>query len=324
MAQSKLIDRLAGMSPRILVVGDIMLDHNRIAAATRISPEAPVPVLLNPRSEFRLGGAGAVAAMCAALGAEVCLSGIVGDDPPGRRVLALLDGCGVRFTGSVSSMRITTTKERIIGVASGRHQQQLGRVDCEQTEPLEPAQVQQLVRSFPLQNDIILVADYDKGVCVPDILQDLVRRDARVLVDPPRQADWLKYRGCAAIVPNRDEATGMSPAAMISDLKLRAVIVKQDQDGAVLYERGQPPWSIAAHVRRVHDVTGAGDQFLAVLGLWLAHDAGWREAVTWANCAAGLQVERQGCVPVTFQELCDAMDTAKRVDSVGPRLAAAG
>ena len=111
---------------------------------------------------------------------------------------------------------------------------------------------------------------------------------------------------------------------MIRELKLRAAIVKQDQDGAILYERGQPPWPIAAHVRRVHDVTGAGDQFLAVLGLFLARGATWREAVTWANCAAGWQVEQQGCVPITFEELSHAMDTSERTASTGPRLAAAG
>ena len=126
---------------RVLVVGDVMLDIYRIATATRISPEAPVPILLNPRTEYRLGGAGAVAAMCRALGADVTLIGVIGCDRNGETVRELVDSLGITCKLSNSpAPRPTTAKERICAVASGQHRQQLGRLDTEQTSAISPGE----------------------------------------------------------------------------------------------------------------------------------------------------------------------------------------
>lgn len=324
MSQSKPLLRSLSSVPRILVIGDIMLDHYRIGDAVRISPEAPVPILLNPRSEFRLGGAGAVATMCATLGAEVFLCGIIGDDPSGQIVTRLLQAAGIAFTGARTTSRVTTTKERVVGIASGRHQQQLARIDQEQTQPLDQELTEAVIDGSRGPFQIVLVADYAKGVCCPDVLAAIRQPGVEILVDPPRDADWTRYRGCTAIVPNRHEAAGHAPRDALAQLDLQAVIVKQDQDGAELFLPHQPAYAVAAHVRQVHDVTGAGDQFLAVLGYLRAIGCDWVSALTWANCAAGLQVEKQGCVPVTWEELEDAMHTARRTDPTVWPLAAAG
>ena len=312
MPQSKRTCHNPATAPRILVVGDIMLDHYRIGDAPRISPEAPVPVLLNPRSEFRLGGAAAVATMCATLGAQVSLTGVLGDDPSGQIVRRLLQKDGVTFTGAMSANRVTTTKERVVGIASGRHQQQLARIDQEQTEPLDGQLAQSVIDGARGAPQIVLIADYAKGVCCPQVIAAVQQLGVEVLVDPPRDAAWTKYRGCTAIIPNRQEAADYAPRDLLEQLALQAVIVKRDQDGAELFLPRQPSHPVAAHVRQVHDVTGAGDQFLAVLGYLRAIGSDWLQALIWANGAAGLQVEKQGCVPVTWEELNDAMRTTRR------------
>lgn len=296
----------------VLVIGDIMLDIYRIGEATRISPEAPVPVLLNPTTEYHLGGAGAVAAMCAALGAEVFLTGILGDDANGRHARLLLDSAGVRFIGVTTKTRVTTTKERICGVASGRHRQQLGRVDCEDASPISAdlaAQLASTMHQFQRDPpDIILASDYAKGVCVAEVLNSVRRIDAPALVDPPKHRDWELYRGWHGIVPNREEANGQSAAAIRSGFGLEAAIVKLDEQGCAVsvredgFEIGGEQL-IPARKRALHDVTGAGDQFLTVLGCARASGADWFTAAELANVAAGLQVERHGCTPVTVNEL---------------------
>lgn len=313
--QFELLNRLRGV--RVLVVGDVMLDHYRVGQATRISPEAPVPVLLNPCDEFRLGGAGAVAAMCAALRADVRLAGIIGEDSGGRQVSRLLDEAGVRFLGEQSAQRVTTTKERICGVSGGRHRQQLGRIDCEDDGPLPRDCMYSLCRTIDGlaadPPDVVLVTDYAKGVVSPEVAEVCHELCDLSIADPPRAGDWLKYQYFGCIVPNREEAGERSAEQIRSTLRTRAAIVKLDQDGCRLNsaERSGATVTIAAKARAVHDVTGAGDQFLAVLGCVKAIGGSWLEAAELANLAAGLQVERLGCVPVTIDELMHEIGLGK-------------
>lgn len=306
---SSAVAKIRSKRPKILVVGDVMLDHYRIGEAVRISPEAPVPILLNPREEFRLGGAAAVGAMCAALGAEVALIGTVGDDASGERLLKQLADYDVSFAGLVTADRVTTTKERICGIASGRHRQQLGRIDTEDDRPL-PIQIQRVLCDT-IQGTVddpagaLLVADYAKGVVTPEVAAAC--RDAchLTIADPPRNGNWDMYWQFSCVVPNREEARDQSARQIRVALKTQAAIVKLDQDGCELNETGILDQSVrlGALARSVHDVTGAGDQFLAVLGCLRACGADWHQAAELANVAAGMQVERQGCVPVTFEEL---------------------
>lgn len=293
-------------SKRILIVGDVMLDVYRIATATRISPEAPVPVLLNPRAEYRLGGAGAVAAMCKDLGAVVDLVGVVGFDGPGEvirnRLMAL--GIGDKLF-SMPAPRPTTVKERICAVASGRHRQQLGRIDTECTEPIGRQTACAIANLIPKleKYDAIIIADYHKGVCLDRIIQACRDTETPVFVDPPKGCDWQKYYGVECLVPNREEANGKSAYQISRCLNVNAVVIKRDEDGCELYYRYQGVQRFPARTRIIHDVTGAGDQFIATLACAQSTGLDWAASTQLANAAAGLQVERHGCVPVTLDEL---------------------
>ncbi len=308
-----LLERLS--NAKILVVGDVMLDHYRIAEATRISPEAPVPVLLNARDEYRLGGAAAVAAMCAALGAETRLVGVVGLDRSGETVRELVEKSGVKsLLLSAPYPRPTTVKERICGVASGRHRQQLARLDTECTTAI-PASLEgaiaNLIRSMD-PPDVILIADYAKGVLTPAVARVCVGAGCMTIVDPPREGDWGSYRGVTCLVPNRQEAAGCEAGEIRDRCQSAAAVVKLDEEGC------QVSWDtdvgdrcqrrLPARARAVHDVTGAGDNFLAVLGCARASGWAWPVAAELANLAAGLQVERHGCVPVSLDELREELD----------------
>ena len=309
MDQLDTVRQIAGV--RILVVGDVMLDVYRIATATRISPEAPVPVLLNPETEHRLGGAGAVAAMCQALGATVGLIGCIGFDLAGEHVRGLcgLQGIGDRLF-NVAAPRPTTTKERICGVASGRHRQQLGRIDTECTDPISngtATAIAELIGRLE-KPDAIIIADYAKGVCVDKIIQACRDTEAPVFVDPPRDMDWQKYYGASCVVPNREEAGGKSGYDLCRQVNCQAVVVKLDEDGCELAQRHQPAERFPSRPRAVHDVTGAGDQFIATLACARAAGLDWADATQLANTAAGLQVERHGCVPVTWHTLREELE----------------
>ncbi|MDB5384764.1 MAG: D-heptose-phosphate adenylyltransferase [Planctomycetaceae bacterium] len=298
---------------KVLVLGDLILDVYHVGNASRISPEAPIPILLNPTTEYRLGGAAAVAAMCAALGANVSLVGVTGADRNGTTVRTLAELAGVSLVATVDSTRPTTTKERICGIASGRHRQQLGRMDHESTEPLnrvtEASLCEIIHGALDCNPDIILVSDYGKGVCGETIVLQLQSVFQKVIVDPPKVSGWFeKYKGVSCVVPNRQEAAGYSARQIQIRLGSDAVVVKLDEEGCELccYDAPHDAYS-GAHIptqsKAVHDVTGAGDQFLATLGCARAVGVEWFAAAQLANRTAGVQVERHGCVPVTPGEL---------------------
>lgn len=300
----EVLSRIAGL--KVLVVGDAILDVYTIADAVRISPEAPVPVLLNPRTEYRPGGAAAVAMMCAALGAETVLLGVTGNDRDGQHLINLLESFGVGCYLIGDDARPTTRKERICAVASGKHRQQLARLDTESAIPVchdLSARIAGMIRELE-DIDLLLVADYDKGLMTADIAMACVDAPSLTIVDPPKSRSWDKYRHASCLVPNREEANGSTPLDLVAEYNLAAAVVKLDQDGCQLQDDISPlTHALDARVRAVHDVTGAGDQFLAVLGCAKAAGASWLGAAELANAAAGLQVERHGCVPVNRFEL---------------------
>lgn len=305
-----IVERFRGV--RVLVIGDVMLDIYRVGNATRISPEAPVPVLLNPSTEYRLGGAASVAAMCAALGADVSLVGVVGNDPNGERLVSMLVAAGITWRGITDRTRCSTTKERICAIASGRHRQQLGRLDTEDTGPLDVRVLAMLdgetTSAMGGRPDIVLISDYAKGVCALEIVANPLSWAVETIVDPPHAGDWNKYRGAACMVPNREESQQSPPSLLANKYDLEACVIKLDEEGCRLHDNTtlttQP---ILSRARAVHDVTGAGDEFLAVLGLARAVGTSWLNAATLANTAAGLQVERHGCDPVTIEGLKAAL-----------------
>ena len=317
-----LVQRLG--QPRVLVVGDLMLDRYVWGDAERISQEAPVILLHADRREERLGGASSVASMLRALGARVSLAGVVGNDEGGGRLRQILTDLGIDREGVVTDAdRPTTVKERYIGRAQHRHPQQMIRVDYEDRRPVSEeiaAQLGTAINQLLRKADIVLISDYDKGVCTPKVLAGLIAGaralGLRVLTDPIRSQDYRKYHGCSAVTPNRLEAslaTGrhlQTPAQIFEaagqlreQLDLEAAIITLDKDGMALVHKDGRHKSFPTRPRQVYDITGAGDMVLSVLGMALATGADYEPAIALANIAGGLEVEKIGVATVTRDEI---------------------
>ena len=310
--------------PRLLVVGDLILDRYIWGDAERISQEAPVPLLRADTREHRLGGAASVATMLATLGAEVHLVGGVGRDPEAGHVRRLLDDLGIDHSAVVElDDRPTTLKERYIGRAQDRHPQQMIRVDYETRDPL-PARVEaDLIARLPQAvagADVVLISDYDKGVCTPKLLRSLIaacrKQGVRVVADPIRGSDYARYAGVHCMTPNRLEAglaTGRTirteadaieaGRTLISRLGMDSILVTLDRDGMALVRADGRTEIVPTRPRQVYDITGAGDMVLAIVGLCLAAGADYDEAAALGNVAGGLEVEKIGVALLTRQEI---------------------
>jgi D-beta-D-heptose 7-phosphate kinase/D-beta-D-heptose 1-phosphate adenosyltransferase len=318
----ELVQRLG--QPRVLVVGDVMLDRYVWGDAERISQEAPVILLHADKREERLGGASSVATMLRALGARVTLAGVVGDDVDGGRIREILTDLEIDHDTVLSDRgRPSTVKERYIGRAQHRHPQQIVRVDYELRDALPAAVESELAKRVDAavrQADVVLISDYDKGVCTPRLLAALVTaaqgRGLRVLADPIRGRDYGKYRGCSAMTPNRLEAglaTGRvlanteqaldAAAELQQQLDLEAAIVTLDKDGMALAHRNGLRRHFPTRPRHVYDISGAGDMVMSVLGMALAAGADYEPAIRLANIAGGLEVEKIGVATVTRDEM---------------------
>jgi D-beta-D-heptose 7-phosphate kinase/D-beta-D-heptose 1-phosphate adenosyltransferase len=322
-------DDLAGLvarlgQPRVLVIGDVMLDRYVWGDAARISQEAPVILLQADRREERLGGASSVAMMLAALGARVTLAGVVGDDAAGREARALAEGMGIDCEPVLADPgRPTTVKERYIGRAQHRHPQQMLRVDFEVRDRLSAEVEAELSAHLARQTrraDVVLISDYDKGVCTPGLLASALSharaRGVRTVADPVRGGDYRKYHGCSAITPNRLEA-GLATGRTIHTLAdayqagrelrerldLEAAIITLDRDGMALSHADGREQHFPTRPRQVYDITGAGDMVMAVLGMALAAGAEYGQAIRLANIAGGLEVEKIGVATVTREEI---------------------
>jgi len=327
---------------RIAVAGDFMLDRYVWGTASRLSPEAPVPVVDFISDSQAVGGAGNVAANLAALGATVLPFGVVGQDEPGRAIRQLLVAAGMTTKGLVAdTSRITTVKTRIVA-----RPQQIVRVDHERREPLSHSLEESLIRKIKLalgRLDALVISDYDKGV-VTDALADRVltechRRGVPVLVKP-KTSRLFVYRGATVITCNAkeagffvtrqldtDEAVEQAGRAMLAHFGCSAVVITRGGDGMsvfedtaqrgfhvpatsreVSYERvGQTRTDHAFHGRQVFDVTGAGDTVLSVLALAVAARAPVRDAAVLANVGAGVVVGKLGTSTITPGELLAAV-----------------
>lgn len=309
--------------PRILVVGDFMLDAYVYGDAVRISPEAPVPVLKVTETEYRCGGAASVAADLRTLGAVPVCIGVVGNDTEGQILKDRLTELGADVTGlSTVADRPTVTKQRLIGLAQHRHKQQLIRIDREATAPL-PAEVCQEIlaryRDAMARVDIVCLQDYNKGVLTEPLCREMIAlaRDAgvKVLVDPMPNLDYTKYSGATLLTPNRHEAstaTGIeietvadaakAAGRLLELLSIEAAIVTLDKEGAYLATE-EISELIPAEPRTVYDVTGAGDVVLATLAVSLAAESDYVTAVHLANIAGGVEVGKFGAATVTVSEI---------------------
>src|SRR5262249_46169834 len=319
---SDLVMRLG--QPRVLVVGDVMLDRYVWGDAARISQEAPVILLHADRREERLGGASSVATMLRALGARVLLAGVVGSEGDGLRLRRIAQELGIDDEALVTDpSRPTTVKERFIGRAQHRHPQQMIRVDYEVRDAISGTCERHFLELLARQirrADVVLISDYDKGVCTPKVMVELIAMaracGVKTIADPIRGDDYRKYHGCSAITPNRLEAglaTGrtlkttdealVAAGELRERLDLEAAIVTLDRDGMALAHSDGRRAVLPTRPRQVYDITGAGDMVMAVLGMALAAGADYEPAIRLANVAGGLEVEKIGVATVTREEI---------------------
>lgn len=299
---------------RVLVIGDIMLDRYWYGAASRISPEAPVPVVAMQHGKIHhsLGGAANVAANLAALGSDVTLLGIVGNDEPAHKLEQMLDEQKIHYSFEKLTSHPTITKLRIVS-----HHQQLMRLDFE--EFYDENAVQALLPTYKekLANvDVVILSDYGKGTLShPELfIKAAQQAGVPVLVDPKRN-DFTVYQGATLITPNQKEFEAVVGSckteqemitkgmALIDKHALGGLLITRGEHGMLLLQRDKPPFALKAHAREVFDVTGAGDTVVAMLAAAMAAHSPLEEAVILANVAASIVISKLGTATVTPHEL---------------------
>ena len=302
----------------IMVVGDVMLDCYLWGQVSRISPEAPVPVVDIDSESHRFGGAANVCQNVHALGAKVIPVGLIGQDAPGERLRDLFEAQGFDSDGLIADRtRPTTVKTRIIA-----HSQQVVRTDREVRNLIDEA-LQDRIMAFVEERldgvNALILEDYNKGLLAPRLITALIaaaeRRQIPVLVDP-KFDNFFDYRGVTLFKPNRKEAAdrmGMridSMAAveavgrkLLERLACQAVLITLGAEGMALIEPDRAMATVPTQARQVHDVSGAGDTVIATMATVLAAGGSLREAAVIANHAAGQVVAEVGIVPVNPQRL---------------------
>ena len=311
-----LFERMRGRT--IMVVGDVMLDEWIWGTVTRISPEAPVPVVAVSDHSFTLGGAGNVASNLRALGAKVHFVGTIGDDPLAERVHGLLEAIAVSHDGVFSiDDRPTTRKTRVVA-----HNQQVVRADWESTAPLgvaDRARIVQFVRTHAKDVDAIVLSDYAKGLLSREIVEAALA--APLVIADPKPQNLMLFSGVTCVAPNLHEAASASGIAITDDASLeragstllellgcRYVVITRGEHGMSLFGREGERLHVPSVARTVFDVSGAGDTVVAVLSLALAAGAPVETALHLANFAAGAVVEKLGTATASASEILALVD----------------
>ena len=312
----ELLARMAGR--RVVVVGDVMIDEWIWGNVSRISPEAPVPVVAVRDHSFTLGGSGNVAHNLRALGANVAFVGVVGDDAEGERVRGLFaeidcDTHGVLTLGD----RPTTRKTRVVA-----HNQQVVRADWESTAPLtdaDRARVIDAVRRTIVGADAVVLSDYAKGLFHRDIVEAAL--GAPIVVADPKPDNVMLFGGVTCIAPNASEAARASGVpivdaasleragrTLLERLSCRYVLITRGENGMSLFGRDGEREDIPSVARTVYDVSGAGDTVVAVLTLALAAGVAIGTATRLANYAAGAVVGKLGTATASPDEIIALME----------------
>lgn len=305
----------------VLVVGDLILDHYVMGRVSRISPEAPVPVVHVESETLRLGGAANVFNNILALGGKADLCGVIGSDESGRLLMKELGNKRSNRGGVVIDHdRPTTRKSRVIA-----HHQQIVRYDIEGRSELKASLRQKILRyveSRIRELSCVVISDYAKGVVSPALMSDLTRlailRKVPVIVDP-KVEHFGYYKGVTVLTPNHLEATQAAglhgdsdqtideAGAMIRQrLGCQSVLITRGEKGMSLYEGDGASWHLPTKARQVYDVTGAGDTVIGTLALALAAGAGIKTGAIMANHAAGIVVGMVGTATVSPKQLSEA------------------
>jgi rfaE bifunctional protein kinase chain/domain len=320
------IDRIVSRFKEIsaLVVGDIILDEYFWGKVDRISPEAPVPVVTVKKETQLLGGAANVVNNIRSLGGQVFLSGLVGGDERGRKILNLLEERGVPTGGVfIDPRRPTTVKSRIVA-----HSQQVVRFDRENQTSLSQGYADSLisyVRDTVPHADTVVIADYGKGVVTEELVKavtQIAKQEKKPVLLDPKIGRFHLYRDVTLVAPNSQEASLAAGIEIVDGRSLKevgeklldrfnceVVLITRGEHGMALFERGRKKeFPVQTTAIEVFDVTGAGDTVIGVMALVLAAGASFREAAVIANYAAGIVVGKLGTATVTPGELKEAIN----------------
>jgi rfaE bifunctional protein kinase chain/domain len=325
MRERKKLDSILKGFPRVrlLVVGDIMMDRSIFGKVSRISPEAPVPVIIAETEDFNLGGAANVAHNIRSLGGIVSLCGIVGDDENGKKIYEKIVERGIRTQGIFFEQgRQTTVKTRII--AHHPHYQQLVRVDRETTDHPKASTLRNLSRFLTEKIedfDGVVFSDYGKGLLTRKLIQTIVeraRQSKKLIMVDPKVKNFFFFKGATVITPNTNEASEASRIpvtdqssvekigrSLLKRLNCSALVITQGEKGMIIFEREQRPYRVPTVAKEVYDVTGAGDTVIGTMALALGtgRRVSVKDAASLANYAAGIVVGKVGTAIVSSEEL---------------------
>lgn len=302
---------------KIMVLGDLMLDKYIWGKVSRISPEAPVPVVEVTRESLCLGGAGNVAHNLQALGAYPVLVSLIGQDQAGEWIINNVpDYRGI----IIDARRATIVKTRIIA-----HHQQVVRVDFEQKEPLTAAIEDKIIRFINKESfEGLLISDYNKGLLTPSLMREVLKlcqaKNVPVFVDP-KVDNFFLFSPVTLITPNHHEAALIvhhpceqdrdieaAGQEIMAKIKTKYLIIKRGEKGMTVFQEKATPFHIPTRAREVYDVTGAGDTVIAVAALCLLAGATIQEAAFIANLAAGVVVAKIGTAVVTIPEIIESLE----------------
>jgi D-beta-D-heptose 7-phosphate kinase/D-beta-D-heptose 1-phosphate adenosyltransferase len=313
----------SGAKPKILVIGDLMIDHYIIGGATRLSPEAPVPIVNVKKETYTLGGAGNVVQNLVSLGAGVTVAGVIGDDAAATQVFDILTSEGVEtHTIIKDNNRPTTVKTRVL---AGSHQ--LVRVDREVTDEVSDAIEDELIEklgNYIEQADMVILSDYNKGLFSPSLTQRVIieatRHGKKVVIDP-KGLNYEKYKGAFIIKPNRKELAEAAKVEKINSIEslqqaakvifgqtgTEYIVVTLSEEGMVILSE-LAYTSLPVKATEVFDVTGAGDTVLATMAYFIASGLSVEEACELANHAAAIVIRHVGSATTTIDEIIKDME----------------
>ena len=310
------LSKILNKNPKILVIGDLMLDRYIFGETTRISPEAPVPVVKFSNEKFMLGGCGNVVRNLDNLGVKTSIISAIGNDVAGEKILDELHNRNISISGIVQMPTICTTeKMRILS-----NEQQIVRVDWDANQ-FDLKYLKKLMSSFPekiKEHDGILISDYGKGFCKTEMLNEIIKTSnllkVPVFIDP-KGTNWEKYRNTDLITPNTKEAESLINEKLIDDndfenagkkichtYKIKSCIITRGKDG-MSYISDDQIFHLRSKAQEIFDVSGAGDTVIASIAAALISGSGPKNASNFANNAAGIVVGHVGTSAITIKEL---------------------
>lgn len=309
-------------SKTVAIIGDIMMDRYFWGSVSRISPEAPVPVVDIEEETMHLGGAANVGYNLCSLGLRPILCGVIGNDNSGKKVIELCEKAGIDSTVLIEDgSRPTTVKTRIIG-----NNQQIARLDRESRDTISSESAKAILERLKLYPDIsaIIFEDYNKGVISPELIYSVKefakQKDIPIFVDP-KKSYFFDYSGVFCFKPNRKEAQDSLGYSLKNEtdvekggkellhrLQCENVLITLGEQGMRLFEKNGHISSVKTHARHVADVSGAGDTVIATLAAMVVGGALIKEAAAIANFAAGVVCEEPGIVSITPERLVQAID----------------